>query len=75
MSVELKEKLKRARKCHGLSQREAAEAWGVPLRTLISWENAQRTPSGFTLNRLNAMLDDLLKRAVNKSVQNHLRNK
>ncbi len=60
MSQELKDKLKLARLLAGLSQSQAAAAWSVPLKTLISWENDARTPRGFTLNQLNAMLDGVI---------------
>lgn len=57
MSEELKIKLKAVRAKLGLSQSQAAKAWGIPLRTLIGWENDQRTPRGFALTQLNALLD------------------
>lgn len=60
MSKELADKLKAAREKLGLSQAQAAEAWGMPRRTLISWENDQRTPRGFALQQLNQMLDEIL---------------
>ncbi len=60
MSEELKSKLKLTRAKLGLSQSQAAKAWGIPLRTLIGWENDARTPRGFALTQLNAMLDGLL---------------
>ena len=33
---------------------------GIPPRTLISWENDQRTPRGFALVQLNIQLDAIL---------------
>jgi DNA-binding transcriptional regulator YiaG len=60
MSEELRNKLKAARAKLGLSQSQAATAWEVPLRTLIGWENNQRTPRGFALSSLNTMLDAIL---------------
>ena len=66
MSEELRNKLKAAREKHGLSQSQAAEAWGIPQRTLISWENDQYTPKGFTLTALLEKLDGILKQPANK---------
>ena len=60
MSKELANKLKMAREKLGLSQAQAAQAWGIPKPTLIKWENDQRTPTGFSLTQLNAMLDGIL---------------
>lgn len=61
MSEELKNKLKNARQRLGLTQKAMAELLGCPLRTLIGWENNERTPRGFALTALNAKLDALLK--------------
>jgi len=60
MSQELRNKLKAARQKTGLSQSQAAKAWGIPLRTLISWENDQYTPQGFALKAIMEMLDGIL---------------
>lgn len=60
MSKELADKLKAARQKLGISQAQAALKWGIPKPTLISWENDQRTPTGFSLNQLNEMLDGIL---------------
>lgn len=60
MSQELRNKLKEAREKTGLSQSQAAKAWGIPLRTLISWENNQRTPQGFALKSIMELLDGIL---------------
>jgi DNA-binding transcriptional regulator YiaG len=61
MSKDLADKLKAARKKLNLSQSKAAAAWGMPVRTLINWENDNQTPRGFTLTQLNAMLDQILR--------------
>ncbi|MES2706382.1 MAG: helix-turn-helix transcriptional regulator [Verrucomicrobiota bacterium] len=60
MSEELRTKLKAARSKLKMTQAEAAIALGVPTRTLICWENNQRTPSAFTLKMLNSILDSIL---------------
>ena len=60
MSQELRNNLKAAREKIGLSQSQAAKAWGIPLRTLISWENDERTPHGFALKAITEMLDGIL---------------
>ena len=60
MSQELRNKLKAAREKTGLSQSQAAKAWGIPLRTLISWENDQATPRGFALKAITELLDGIL---------------
>ncbi|MDB6134378.1 MAG: family transcriptional regulator [Verrucomicrobiales bacterium] len=60
MSQELRAKLKAARKKLEFTQNEAARAWGVPLATLICWENDQRTPAAYSLRMLNEMLDSIL---------------
>jgi len=67
MSKELRRKLKAARAKLALSQSQAAAAWGVPLRTLINWENDQQTPRGFTLTALQAKLDAILAEPAKKS--------
>lgn len=48
----LASQIKAARARLGLSQSQAAKAWGVPLRTLKSWEQDTRSPRGPTLTRL-----------------------
>jgi len=60
MSEELKRKLKLARLLLELTQKAMAEKMGIPMRTLIKWENDQATPRGFALTQLNAMLDALI---------------
>lgn len=60
MSQELRNQLKMARQKTGLSQSQAAKAWGIPLRTLISWENDQATPRGFALKAISDLLEGIL---------------
>jgi DNA-binding transcriptional regulator YiaG len=60
MSEELRLKLKAARAKLGLSQSQAANEWGIPLRTLINWENDRRTPRGLALATINKLLDAIL---------------
>lgn len=60
MSEELKDKLKAAREKMGLSQSEAAKAWGINYKTLLDWEQNRRTPRGFALQALNEKLDAIL---------------
>lgn len=52
-------KLKALRDRHKLTQAAAAEKAGVSLRTWISWENAQRIPSGPTARLLTMVFPDL----------------
>jgi DNA-binding transcriptional regulator YiaG len=61
MSKELVRKLKAARELVGETQVVFAERLGVPTRTLIGWENDQRTPRGLALKALNDALDTILK--------------
>ena len=60
MSQELRNNLKAAREKIGLSQSKAAKVWGIPLRTLKSWENDERTPQGFALKSIVELLDGIL---------------
>lgn len=60
MSEELANKLKAARRKLGLSQSEAAKAWGISPRTLQKWEQDQRTPRGLALRLLLEKLDAIL---------------
>jgi DNA-binding XRE family transcriptional regulator len=61
MSATVVRKLKNARKKLTLTQAELAKLLGVPLRTLISWENDQHTPHGLTWEAVTARLSALLK--------------
>lgn len=60
MSEELATKLKAARERLGLSQSQAAKAWGISLAALQKWEQDQRTPKGFALTALMEKLDAIL---------------
>lgn len=60
MSQDLRTRLKEARRKLDLTQAGAAREWGVPLNTLICWENNRRHPAAFTLSRLNHLLDAIL---------------
>ena len=60
MSEELRRKLKAAREKLGLSQSQAAKAWGLTKRTLINWENDISTPRGLALTAINEKLDAIL---------------
>lgn len=59
MSKEVADRLKLARTKVGETQREFALRMGVPQRTLISWENDQRTPRGLALEALTSRLDQI----------------
>lgn len=60
MSEELRRKLKAARAKLGLSQSQAAKAWGVPLNTLQKWERDGATPRGLALKMLLEKLDSII---------------
>ncbi|MDR1296549.1 MAG: helix-turn-helix domain-containing protein [Deltaproteobacteria bacterium] len=51
-SLRLASQIKAARETLRLSQSEAAEAWGIPLQRLKSWEQGRRAPRPETLDRL-----------------------
>ena len=51
-------RIKAARARHGLSQSQAANQWGIVLRTLQDWEQGNRTPKGLALR----MLEKIIKR-------------
>ncbi|RYD30399.1 MAG: XRE family transcriptional regulator [Verrucomicrobiaceae bacterium] len=57
---DLRIRLKEARRKLNLTQAGAAKTWGVPLNTLICWENNRRNPSAFTRSRLNHLLTSIL---------------
>ena len=42
-------KLRKWRRARGLSQSQAAPLLGVPVRTVQSWEQAERVPQGLAL--------------------------
>jgi putative transcriptional regulator len=50
------EQIKTARQRAGLSQAQAARAWGVSLRTLQEWEQGRSEPRGGTWETLRAKL-------------------
>jgi DNA-binding transcriptional regulator YiaG len=60
MSEELKRKIKEARALARVTQKQLAAMLGVPLRTLINWENNHQTPRGLALQALNQKLDEIL---------------
>ena len=63
MSQELMHKLKAAREKLGLSQSQfASQVLDIPLGTLQGWELDRRTPRGYTLRKLEAKLDEILKK-------------
>ena len=61
MSQELQIKLQTVRKQLKITQKSMAEKLGCPLRTLIGWENNQRTPRGFALTALMQRLEEMEK--------------
>jgi DNA-binding transcriptional regulator YiaG len=54
--VSLKDRLKRYRAKHGLSQSMLARQLGVPLKTLQNWEIERTTPSELAQRALLALL-------------------
>ena len=52
-------RLKSLRARLGISQREAAERAGLPLRTWISWENRQHVPPALSVRLLESIFPDL----------------
>lgn len=60
MSQELSNRLIAARSKLGLSQSQAAAAWGIPLKTLQKWEQDGSTPRGLALTAINNILDAIL---------------
>ena len=55
--MDIAQKLKAGREKLGLSQSQAAEKWGVNVRTLQTWEQRKRTPRGLALKQLEAILE------------------
>jgi transcriptional regulator with XRE-family HTH domain len=55
-AMELSERLQKTRKKLGLTQAEAAKKWGVPKKTLESWEYGKRKPRGLALKQLMTIL-------------------
>ena len=60
MSQELRNRLREARAKLALSQSLFAQKIGIPLGTLIKWENDQATPRGLALTSINQILDKIL---------------
>jgi transcriptional regulator with XRE-family HTH domain len=52
-------KLKDLRTKRGLSQHQAADLAGLPVRTWISWENRQHVPSKFVRQSLAKIFPEL----------------
>lgn len=50
--MDIASQIKQARVRAGLSQSQAALAWGVNTRTLQKWEQGSRTPTGRNLLKL-----------------------
>jgi DNA-binding transcriptional regulator YiaG len=48
--------LKALRKELGLSRKEAGEAWGLSWRTIETWEQGRREPTGLYRERLEEVL-------------------
>jgi len=44
------------RERENLTQFQAAEAWGIPISTLTSWEQGIRTPRGIALAAIKQLL-------------------
>ena len=58
--MSLATEIKEARAKLGLSQSQAAKAWGIPVRTLQTWEQEQSSPRGLALKTLRQILDAAL---------------
>jgi len=58
MKTEISEKLKTWRAARGLSQRKAAAALGVNVKTLQDWEQSSHSPRGIGLTALLARLKE-----------------
>lgn len=61
MSAQIQARLRAVRTKLHLTQKDLAAQLGVPLPTLIKWENDQRTPRGLALESLEGKLRALLK--------------
>ncbi len=62
-------RLKRFRAEHGLTQVQAAEQLGIPLRTLQNWEISRNVPRGFALKVLLSELSSGKQSAQPKKVR------
>lgn len=56
MNRTIAEQIKKGRAKAGLSQAQAARAWGVSVRTLQKWEQGTSEPRGGRWERLRAIL-------------------
>lgn len=54
--VTLSQRIKHARAQCGFSQSEAAQQWGINVRTLQDWEIERRQPRGFARAQLEKLL-------------------
>jgi len=54
----LAERIKRKRAREGLSQSQAAKAWGINVRILQYWEQGRHNPSGFARVALEKILKE-----------------
>lgn len=59
---DLPEKLRFHRRARGWSQEQLARQIGVSLHTVSRWESGKSHPSPLAIERLKALLDDLLSR-------------
>lgn len=58
--MDIAQRIKAAREKSGLSQSEAANAWGINPHTLQGWEIGRHSPRGFALNQLEKLLAEIL---------------
>ena len=54
--MSLATEIKEARAKLGLSQSQAAKAWGIPLATLQGWEQEYRQPRGLAMTKLREII-------------------
>lgn len=60
MSKEVVRKLKAARAKLGLTQKDLGKKLGIPMRTIIKWENDQATPHALTWEAVEGKLAAIL---------------
>ncbi|MBW7896502.1 MAG: helix-turn-helix domain-containing protein [Opitutaceae bacterium] len=58
--MSLAQRIAAARKKLGISQSEAAQKWGLSVRTLQNWEIGHRQPRGFARAQLEILLAEIL---------------
>lgn len=58
--MSLAQRIAAARKKLGISQSEAAQKWGLSVRTLQNWEIGHRQPRGFARGQLDKLLAEIL---------------